>query len=705
MKKIYLITLLFLSLILVGCILKPTNVTVDQNELNFDGLIFRVGDKYIQKLNQNTEEFENIFINAVNLGIALPGKQPGETDIPKKYYDRWFKMLGENGVNVVRIYTLHMPQFYQSLQEYNLKNPNNPMYVLHGVWLNYTGEVSLDSHDEQFEQEIRENVQAIHGDIEIEQRYGKAWGNYEFNVSPWIMGWIIGREIGPYELEATDGRMNAEEAVDLVNYEGEYFAIKDVPKSTAWIVEKIDYLAEYEKENYNNERPISFSSWPTLDPLNHPSEVTDEDIAELQLYKIEKRNTQTGYFASYHAYPYYPEFIDTDLKYEDYTDSYGPNPYIGYLTELRDKYGSNKIPLFIAEYGVPSSWGNAKYADSGMNHGGHTEVEQGEYVVRMINDIYDLGLAGGAYFSLFDEWWKKCWINEPLTFPIDRYKLWHDVTNPEQNYGLLTFTPNTLIKEKLNITNYATSDIKYLKEVYASVDAQYFSLDIYLENDFTETFYIAFDTYKKDVGEYVLKNDKEIRIGSELLLEVDLIANEANLYVTEEYDLKGIWFEDPEIITRKWHTEDSTDGGWNLVTWQNRQAYTVDYGNEKITYPEEFQEIGKLRLRNNADDPSNLDAVIKEWKRIKVRLPWVLLQFSDPSKSNILYGYESESRDIITNRVSDGISMSFNFYDELSETNKFKIPNWDIISFYELEKKKSFDIFMRNARSLPFIIN
>lgn len=188
MKKIYLITLLFLSLILVGCILKPTNVIVDQNELNFDGLIFRVGDKYIQKLNQNTKEFENIFINAVNLGIALPGKQPGETDIPKKYYDRWFKMLGENGVNVVRIYTLHMPQFYQSLQEYNLKNLNNPMYVLHGVWLNYTGEVSLDSHDEQFEQEIRENVQAIHGDIEIEQRNGKAWGNYEFNVSPWVNG-------------------------------------------------------------------------------------------------------------------------------------------------------------------------------------------------------------------------------------------------------------------------------------------------------------------------------------------------------------------------------------------------------------------------------------------------------------------------------------------------------------------------------------
>lgn len=705
MKKIYFITLIILLLTLSGCILSPNNNNnIDQSKFEIDGYNFRVGNDYIQKLNENTGEFQNIFINGINLGIALPGKQPGETYIPEEYYKRWFELLGENKINVIRIYTLHRPHFYKALQDYNLAHEKNPIYVFHGVWLSYKGEVSLTSHTEEFKQEIEDNVKAIHGEIEIPERLGKAYGNYSYNVSPWILGWIIGREIEPAELKATDGEFNATDIYDKnnnIDYEGEYFKIYDVPPSTAWIVQMIDYLAKYEKEQYNNERPISFSSWPTLDPLKHPSEVTQEDVAELDLYKIQKNKSNTGYFASYHAYPYYPEFIDTDSKYQGYKDSYGPNPYLGYLTELRDKYKTNNIPLFIAEYGVPSSLGNAKYSDSGMNHGGLSEKQQGEYSVRMINDMYELGLAGGAYFSLYDEWWKNCWITEPLTFPRDRYRLWHDVTNAEENYGLLTFQPNTLIKEKLNITNYATSTIPYLKEVYASVDAQYFSLDVYLENDFTEKFYVAFDTYDYNIGEHKLLNGEIINMGAELLLEVDLINNTANLYVTDDYDLKGIWFENPDIITTKdWHTEDSTDGVWNLVTWQNRQEYTDGEG---IYHPKQFQEIGKLKLRNNSDEPSNLDSVIKEWKRIYIRIPWVLLQFSDPSQNHILYGNKSLNE--MSYEISDGIAVAFNFYNEISETEKFELPKWDNVSFFEQKKKKSFDIFTDNARIMPFLID
>jgi hypothetical protein len=88
-----------------------------------------------------------------------------------------------------------------------------------------------------------------------------------------------------------------------------------------------------------------------------------------------------------------------------------------------------------------------------MNHGGHTEVEQGKYSVDMINGMYDLGLAGGAYFSLYDEWWKNFWITEPLTFPKNDYRLWHDMTNGEQNYGLLTFETRPIDdNENLNLS-------------------------------------------------------------------------------------------------------------------------------------------------------------------------------------------------------------------------------------------------------------
>src|SRR6056297_1040581 len=232
MKKIYYIILILMIFIFSSCIIKEEPITdepIDQSQFQYDGYLVKTGSNYLQVYNETKDLYENIFINAVNFGVALPGKQPGETNIPKEYYDRWFKILGDNGINVIRIYTLHRPHFYQSLQEYNLKNPDNPMYVLHGVWLNGEPDDNnkvkpLEERTEQFEQEIKENVQAIHGDIEIDQRYGKAYGKYEYNVSPWIMGWIIGREVEPAELEATDGAMNAEEDVELVSYEGEYFA-------------------------------------------------------------------------------------------------------------------------------------------------------------------------------------------------------------------------------------------------------------------------------------------------------------------------------------------------------------------------------------------------------------------------------------------------------------------------------------------------
>jgi len=717
MKKIYYIILILMIFIFSSCIIKEepkTDEPIDQSQFQYDGYLAKTGSNYLQVYNETKDLYENIFINAVNLGVALPGKQPGETNIPKEYYDRWFKILGDNGINVIRIYTLHRPHFYQSLQEYNLKNPDNPMYVLHGVWLNGEPDDNnkvkpLEERTEQFEQEIKENVQAIHGDIEIDQRYGKAYGKYEYNVSPWIMGWIIGREVEPAELEATDGAMNAIDEYDSsnnVSYEGEYFAIADVPKSTKWIVEKIDYLASYEKDNYNNERPISFSSWPTLDPLYHKSEVTEEDVAELQLYKIEKRASNTGYFASYHAYPYYPEFIDEDEKYEEYT-----NPYFGYLEELRDKY--ENIPLFIAEYGVPSSWGNAKYADSGMNHGGHTELEQGEYSVDMINGMYDLGLAGGAYFSLFDEWWKNFWITEPLTFPRYDYRLWHDMTNGEQNYGLLTFKTNSIYKNtNLDITKKALDSKKYVKNVGVDLDYQYLTLDIELENEYNNTFYIAFDTYDESIGETKLLNGTQIQTKSEFLLEINTHPEEdatALLYVTDEYDLKGIWFDNPTIkseesyestSTTNWHPQNSEDGIWNLVTWQNRQAYTDGYGNQ---LPRQFQEIGKLKIRNIAEEKTSLDAVVYDTKSLRITIPWVLLQFSDPSKKYILYGYESDN--IMSYRITEGINLTTVFGNEISEIEKITWELWDYIPFLLEEEKESFDIFTRNAKSLPFIIN
>ena len=97
-------------------------------------------------------------------------------------------------------------------------------------------------------------------------------------------------------------------------------------------------------------------------------------------------------------------------------------------------------PLFVAEFGVPTSWGDAHIAFfSGMDHGGHDEETQGRYAARMFHNLAQAGCGGGALFGWIDEWWKTCWITTELDFPADRRYRWHNVTSPEQNFGLIAF--------------------------------------------------------------------------------------------------------------------------------------------------------------------------------------------------------------------------------------------------------------------------
>ncbi len=90
----------------------------------------------------------------------------------------------------------------------------------------------------------------------------------------------------------------------------------------------------------------------------------------------------------------------------------GPNSYSGYLNDLKNHYSA--IPLVIGEFGVPSSWGSAHQSFSNMDHGGYSEVQQGEKNMRLMHNILDAGCAGGFMFSWMDEWFKPTWIVQYL---------------------------------------------------------------------------------------------------------------------------------------------------------------------------------------------------------------------------------------------------------------------------------------------------
>src|SRR4029079_16975705 len=112
----------------------------------------------------------------------------------------------------------------------------------------------------------------VHGAAEIPPRPGHAGGRYDADVSRWTLGYIIGREWEPYAVKAFDGR-----AASPASYRGRYLDLARGTPMDAWMAAECDYLLGYEVATYNALRPIAYTNWPTLDPLNHTTESTAEE--------------------------------------------------------------------------------------------------------------------------------------------------------------------------------------------------------------------------------------------------------------------------------------------------------------------------------------------------------------------------------------------------------------------------------------------
>ena len=147
----------------------------------------------------------------------------------------------------------------------------------------------------------------------------------------------------------------------------------------------------------------------------------------------------SGTFASYHIYPYYPDYLNYEPEFIDYKDENGiKNTYQAYLKKINEYHS---IPVVISEFGVPSSRGMAqKDTNTNRNQGGMSEKEQGEAIVKSYNDIKSAGIDNAIIFTWQDEWFKRTW-NTMHGVNLTKTPYWSDYQTNEQYFGLLSFDP------------------------------------------------------------------------------------------------------------------------------------------------------------------------------------------------------------------------------------------------------------------------
>lgn len=680
------------------------DTTIDFEIIQKDALPYKTQDDYIAMSLE--AGYRPLILKGINLGSSPPGYFPGEIAyaITDKMYEKWIARIAEAGFNSLRIYTLHPPEFYEALSNYNYRHPDNPLLLFQGIWLDEIedgsdpSEYDLTMRIVPFRAGIKEVIDCVHGNKNISFRAGKAYGNYYADVSPWTAGYIIGREISSQEVDSTNTFHPS-----LSSYTGNQFSLTSGSASEVFATQMLDETVQYEATSYGSRRPVSISSWPTLDPLDHPTEIhTDEDQAFIDIYKISGKTSNAGIFATYHAYPYYPNFVSQQPSYRVYSDSQGPNSYLGYLDDLKKHYPD--IPLVIGEFGVPSSWGSAHQSFSKMDHGGYSELQQGEINLRMMHNIIDSDCAGGFMFSWMDEWFKRTWIVQYLEaygtrsgeVTIPTRQLWLNLTSPEQNFGLIGFEQ----EEVPPFISYTTDNPSgSVDEIEATNDNSFFYLNTQTDNVLAagDTLMFAFDTYFSSVGESRLPNGKTLKNRSEFLLFMVLGNDSALHHVTEAYDMNGLTprFNLSDPLVQKYKST-STDGApWKVMQWKNDGfENTVD------------NNLGRLPIENSSSfTPGHKSTACWSGNKVRIRIPWTMLYFYDPTQMTVINGAESydggRSYEISTAQ-SDGIAVSVYYKGSVtSTTTRYNWDKWLVVPATGYKEKESLHVVEAGLVSLP----
>jgi hypothetical protein len=559
----------------------------------------------------HTEGGERSFLPGVNLGATTPLHQPGEVgSIERSQYATWIAQMGRLGIRAVRIYTLHPPGFYQALRSYNLRHRNAPIYLIQGVYLPdesfvEPGRTLYDRPiDRAFAHELADTSDAVHGALVRSPRPGRSGGRYAADVSPWVAAWIVGMELDGESVQRTDRLRAAEPA-----YRGRYFEARGSSTATErWLARHMDRLAAREARR-GTSVPIAFVNWPTTDPMRHPTEpLVREDMAGLDALHIRPTtNWPGGTFASFHAYPYYPDF----QRYEPGLDRTlwkgKPDRYAGYLAQLRDHF-AGAMPVLITEFGVPSSLGSAHLGIRGRDQGGHSEQQAMALDAEMLRVIANLGLGGAFVFAWTDEWFKRTW-NTMEHQVGERRQLWHDPLTNEQWFGLYATDARPLAHASVQVARKRGPIHKF--RVWA--DASWVHLVLAFRGDVPSAVRVDADVIPgPGAADYRLR----------------LSGATATLQVRR--DLDPIRLDTPvrpyrPDATRPWHT-------YALIV----NGLIDERGHH---HPAEFQPVGQL-VRGSWNPKSANFNSLATWRiergMIRVRLPWSMLGLADPSSHRAL---------------------------------------------------------------------
>lgn len=616
------------------------------------------------------------FLKGVNMGVGKPGSFPGEHAITKAEYLRWFQYISDMNADVIRVYTILKPDFYDALHEYN-QSAKKPLYLLQGVYMDEElihKQEDVYSANGQIKKEFiadaRELVDILHGNAKLPEKFGRASGEYKNDVSEYVIGWILGIEWDPSFVVRTNKRNSGKS-----NYNGTYLYTEKASPFEAFLCEAGDQIIVYEAEKYKMMRPVSFTNWLTTDILKHPNEpFSNEDKVEVNTEHIKyHKEFAPGMFASYHVYPYYPDFMNYQQDYAGFIDGSGKiNTYRAYLRNLYKKHTG---PVLVAEVGVPAARGIAHVnIHSGYNQGNHDETEQGKIVSALLQDIYAENYCGGLVFSWQDEWFKRVWNTMEFDLPSQR-PYWSNPQANEQQFGLLAFepgNPTTVCEVDGDISEWQ-NDIPvytgYKVTLYTKADEKYLYV-MAKTNDYDfakDSLYIPVDSLSEQGNSRDMVRQLKFSRPAEFLLQIQGKEN-SRILVDAYYDsFYYTYAEKGGELDKKTSYRKKDQGVFNPINLCISKEIFLPQDRKYI--PFRSYETGRLQFGDanpaHKDYNSLTDFAYKEGN-LEIRIPWQLLNIMDPSTRTAMADfYSRKGKTVELNFPLDDTFMNFRGTDSI----------------------------------------
>jgi hypothetical protein len=342
-----------------------------------------------------------------------------------------------------------------------------------------------------------------------------------------------------------------------------------------------------------------------------------------------------------------------------------------------------------------------------MDHGGYSEIQQGEKNMRLMHNIIDAGCAGGFMFSWMDEWFKPTWIVQYLEaygflsdgVMIPTRQLWHNLTSPEQNFGLISFDQTDILPFAAYHTNTGSGPVS---AIGATNDNSYLYINIDTEQPLQDgdTMLVAFDTYSAELGESVLTNGKTISNRAEFELQLIAGHDTALHFVTQAYDMNGLTprFNLSDPVVQKYRSTVSNGAPWKVMQWINDETLRT------------AQDIGRLPVEHSSGFTAGTrTAAAWNGSTVKLRIPWTMLYFRDPTRMTVIDGAVSSDGGYtftIQTAQSDGIALSVYFKGKVvSTTDRYNWESWLVVPPTSPREKASLQIIREGLLSIPGFAN